>query len=133
MLPVPSRHRSLTLFAVAIAAQVLFLAIQIRRGQQVRLIRVWAIESVSPLGRGAAWSVDGIRGLWNSYVALRHMREQNDQLRKEVGTLKIRNDQLESRAAEADRLANLLGFRDQHAEVQMLAARVIVRQPGTIL
>ncbi len=76
MLPIPSRHRSLTLFAVAIAAQVLFLAIQIRRGQQVRLIRVWAIESVSPLGRGAAWSVDGTRGLWNNYVALRHMREE---------------------------------------------------------
>jgi rod shape-determining protein MreC len=129
MLPVPSRHRSLTLFAVAIAAQVLFLAIQIRRGQQVRLIRVWAIESVSPLGRGAAWSVDGIRGLWNNYVALRHMREENDQLRKEMGTLKIRNEQLESRAAEADRLANLLGFRDQHAEVQMLAARVIGATP----
>ena len=88
MLPVPSRHRSLTLFAVAIAAQVLFLAIQIRRGQQVRLIRVWAIESVSPLGRGAAWSVDGIRGLWNNYVALRHMREENDQLRKQMGTLR---------------------------------------------
>jgi len=129
MLPLPSRHRSLTLFAVAIAAQVLFLAIQIRRGQQVRLIRVWAIESVSPLGRGAAWSVDGIRGLWNNYVALRHMREENDQLRTELGALKIRNAQLESRSVEADRLANLLGFRDQHAEVQMLAARVIGATP----
>ena len=129
MLPIASRHRSVTLFAVAIAAQVLFLAIQIRRGQQVRLIRVWAIESVSPLGRGAAWSVDGIRGLWNNYVALRHMREENDQLRTEIGALKIHNEQLESRAAEADRLANLLGFRDQHAEVQMVAARVIGATP----
>jgi rod shape-determining protein MreC len=126
---VPSRHRSLTLFAAAIAAQVLLLAIQIRRGQQVRLIRVWAIESVSPLGRGAAWSVDGVRGLWNNYVALRHMREENDQLRGEVGELRMRNSQLESRAAEADRLAGLLGFRDVHSEVQMLAARVIGASP----
>lgn len=129
MLPIPSRHRSLTLLAAALAAQILFLAIQIRRGQQVRLIRVWAVESVSPLGRGAAWSVDGVRGLWNNYVALRHMREENDQLRKDMGALQIRNEQLESRAAEADRLANLLGFRDQHAEVQMLAARVIGATP----
>jgi rod shape-determining protein MreC len=126
---VPSRHRSLTLFAAAIAAQVLLLAIQIRRGQQVRLIRVWAIESVSPLGRGAAWSVDGVRGLWNNYVALRHMREENDQLRGEVGELRMRNSQLESRAAEADRLAGLLGFRDVHSEVQTLAARVIGASP----
>jgi rod shape-determining protein MreC len=128
-LPIPSRHRSLTLFAAAIAAQILLLALQIRRGQQVRLIRVWAIESVSPLGRGAAWSVDGARGLWNSYVALRHLREEDDQLRTEVGELRMRNAQLESRAGEADRLAALLGFRDAHAEVQTLAARVIGASP----
>jgi rod shape-determining protein MreC len=128
-LPIPSRHRSLTLFAAAIAAQILLLALQIRRGQQVRLIRVWAIESVSPLGRGAAWSVDGARGLWNNYVALRHLREEDDQLRTEVGELRMRNAQLESRAAEADRLAALLGFRDAHAEVQTLAARVIGASP----
>ena len=95
----------------------------------MRLIRVWAIESVSPLGRGAAWSVDGVRGLWNNYVALRHLREQDDQLHSEVAALRMRNAQLESRAAEADRLAGLLGFRDTHAEVQMLAARVIGATP----
>src|SRR5207302_6320723 len=128
-LPIPSRHRSLALFAAALAAQILLLALQIRRGQQVRLIRVWAIESVSPLGRGAAWSVDGVRGLWNNYVALRHLREQDDQLRTEMAGLRMRNAQLESRAAEADRLAGLLGFRDAHAEVQMLAARVIGATP----
>ncbi len=111
------------------AAQVLLLAIQIRRGQQVRLIRVWAIESVSPLGRGAAWSVDGVRGIWNNYVALRHMREENEQLHTELGELRMRNSQLESRAAEADRLAGLLGFRDVHTEVQTLAARVIGASP----
>jgi rod shape-determining protein MreC len=128
-LPIPSRHRSLALFAAALAAQVLLLALQIRRGQQVRLIRVWAIESVSPLGRGAAWSVDGVRGLWNNYVALRHLREQDDQLRTEMAGLRMRNAQLESRAAEADRLAGLLGFRDAHADVQMTAARVIGATP----
>jgi rod shape-determining protein MreC len=129
MLPVASRHRSLTLLAAAIAAQVMLLAIQIKRGQQVRLIRVWAIESVSPLGRGAAWSVDGVRGVWNNYVALRHLHEENDQLRTELGALRMRNSELESRAAEADRLAGLLGFRDGHAEVQTLAARVIGASP----
>jgi len=128
-LAIPSRHRSLTLFAAALAAQILLLAVQIRRGQQVRPIRVWAIESVSPLGRGAAWSVDGVRGLWNNYVALRHLREENDQLRTEMGALRMRNAQLESRAAEADRLAGLLGFRDAHTEVQMIAARVIGASP----
>ena len=43
--------------------------------------------------------------------------------------LKLRNAELEGRAAEADRLAQLLGFREAHAEVPMLAARVIGGSP----
>ena len=37
--------------------------------------------------------------------------------------------ELEGRAAEAERLSSLLGFRDTHAEVPMLAARVIGGSP----
>ena len=43
--------------------------------------------------------------------------------------MKLRNAELEGRAAEADRLADLLGFREAHAEVPMLAARVIGGSP----
>ena len=50
MLAIPSRHRSLTLLGIVLAAQILLLAIQIKREQQVRLIRVWAVEAVAPLG-----------------------------------------------------------------------------------
>jgi rod shape-determining protein MreC len=107
----------------------LLLALQIRRGQQARLIRVSVIESVSPLGRAAAWSVEGVRGLWNNYVALWHTRAEDKQLRAEIAELRMRNAQLESRSAEAARLANLLGFRDEHTEVQMVAARVIGVSP----
>ena len=131
MLALPSRHRSLTLFGVVLAAQVLLLAIQIKREQQVRLIRIWAVESVAPLGRATAWIVDGVGGGWSHYVALRHTRQQNEELQAELNRLKLRNAELEGRAAEADRLSHLLGFRDTHPEVQMLAARVIGASPDT--
>ena len=57
MLAVPSRHRSLTLLVTILAAQLLLLAIQIKRETQVRLIRIWAVESVAPVGRASAWTV----------------------------------------------------------------------------
>src|SRR5262249_9942508 len=53
------------------------------------------------------------------------VRRENLELRQEVERLKLRISQLESRAAESDRLAALLGFREAHPEVPMLAARVI--------
>jgi len=112
-----------------LAVQLLLLAVQIKRGTQVRLIRIWAVEMVSPLGRMTAWTTDGVSAVWNNYVALRHLRQQNDDLQKELDRLKLRNAELEGRSAEADRLAQLLGFRETHAEVPMLAARVIGGSP----
>jgi rod shape-determining protein MreC len=129
MAAIPSRHRSLTLFASVLAAQVLLLAVQIKREQQVRLIRVWAVESAAPLGRAATWTLDGIRGGWSDYIGLRHLRQENEQLHAEANILMLRNAELEGRAAEADRLSLLLGFRDTHREVPMLAARIIGASP----
>ena len=102
---------------------------QIKREQQVRLIRVWAIECVTPLGRAAAWISDGIDGIWSDYIALWHLRKENGELREERDQLKMRNAELKGRAAEADRLSALLGFRDAHSEVPMLPARVIGASP----
>src|SRR5665213_3408 len=129
MIAIPSRHRSLTLLATVLVLQLLLLAVQIKREQQVRLIRVWAIEMVTPLGRAAAWVTDGVSGAWTGYIALRHLRRENSDLRAERDQLKMHNAELEGRAAEADRLSALLGFRDAHTEVPMLPARVIGASP----
>lgn len=112
-----------------LALQLLLLAIQIKRQSQVRLIRVWAVETAAPVGRTAAWTSDGVGGIWRNYIALWHARQENDQLQAELNTLKLRNLELEGRAAEADRLSQLLGFREQQSAVPMLAARVIGGSP----
>ena len=125
MIAIPSRHRSLVLLATVLAAQVFLLAVQIRREPQGRLIRVWTISLISPLERAGSWSVTHVRGAWNHYIALRGERRENEQLRQEVEALKLRAQQLEGRAAEADRLSTLLDFRQAHAETPLLAARVI--------
>jgi len=125
MIAIPSRHRSLTLLAAIVLAQVLLLAVQIKSDRQVRLIRVWSVTMVSPLQRVGAWTIGHIHAGWSNYVDLRHTRRENQDLRSEVERLRRRNGELEGRAAEADRLADLFGFRQAHAEVPMLAARVI--------
>jgi len=109
--------------------QLLLLAIQIKRQSQVRLIRVWAVETAAPVGRTAAWTSDGVGGIWRNYIALWHTRQENDQLQAQLNTLKLRNAELEGRAAEADRLGQLLGFREQQSSVPMVAARVIGGSP----
>src|SRR5712691_720370 len=131
MLAIPSRHKSLTLLGSVIVAQVLLLAAQIKRERQVRLIRIWAVESISPVQRVSSWIIDKLGSGWGGYIGLRHAREENDELRAERDQLKVRNAELEGRAHEADRLAALLNFRESHSEVPMAAARVVGASPDS--
>jgi rod shape-determining protein MreC len=126
MIAVPGRHRSLALLGGVLLAQVLLLAVQIRRDtQHVRLIRVWAVGMVTPFERAGTWTITKVRGTWNGYFALVHTHRDDLAMKAEMDRLKIQNAELQGQSAEAQRLAAMLGFINAHAEVPMVAARVI--------
>ena len=125
MAGIPSRHKSLVLLAGVIVLQVVLLAVQIKRDSQGRLLRVWTVGAVSPFERAGAKGIGNIRGTWSHYFALQNTSRENEELKRENDALKLRVNQLQSKAAESDRLAALLNFRQSQHDVPMLAARVI--------
>jgi rod shape-determining protein MreC len=125
VLAVPIRHRSFTLLATMLVAQVLLLAYQIKRDSHVRLIRVWAVDAMTPPERAGTWAIGKVHHVWSGYFNLLHVRRDNQALEEQIHNLELRNAQLESEAAEAQRLETLLAFRDAHPSSQVLAARVI--------
>jgi rod shape-determining protein MreC len=125
MAGIPSRHKSLVLLAGVILLQVVLLAVQIKRDSQGRLLRVWTVGAMSPFQRAGAKGIGNIRGTWSHYFALQNTSRDNEQLRRENDELKMQVNQLQSKAAEADRLAALLNFRQAQRNVPMLGARVI--------
>jgi rod shape-determining protein MreC len=125
MAGIPSRHKSLVLLAGVILLQVVLLAVQIKRDSQGRLLRVWTVGAMSPFQRAGAKGIGNIRGTWSHYFALQNTSRDNEQLRRENDELKMQVNQLQSKAAEADRLAALLNFRQTQRNVPMLGARVI--------
>src|SRR5438445_1465568 len=131
MVAIPSRHRSLVLLAGVILLQVLLLAVQIKRDSQGRLIRSWTVGAVSPFERAGSYGFGWFRDIWRHYFALRNTTKDNEELRRETDALKLQVAQLQGKAAEADRLALLLNFRQSHTDVPMVAARVIGGSAGT--
>ena len=113
------------MLASVVLAQVLLLAFQIKREHDVRLIRYWTVELVTPAERAGTWTLSKIGGVWKGYVGLRDARRENLRLRNQAELLGLRNRDLESRAVEAQRLRVLLDFREAHAEARMMAAQVI--------
>ncbi|HEX4545182.1 MAG TPA: rod shape-determining protein MreC [Candidatus Acidoferrum sp.] len=130
MVAIPSRHKSLVLLAGVIVLQVLLLAVQIKRDSQGRLIRVWTVGAVSPFERAGSYGFGWIRDVWHHYFALQNTTRDNEDLRRENDRLKLQITQLRGKAAEADRLAALLSFRQSHEDVPMIVARVIGASAG---
>jgi rod shape-determining protein MreC len=130
MVGVPSRHKSLVLLGGVILLQVLLLAVQIKRDSQGRLIRSWTVGAVSPFERAGSYGLGWFRDVWRHYFALRNTTRDNEELRRENDALKLQVAQLQGKAAEADRLALLLNFRQSHADVPMVGARVIGGSAG---
>jgi len=131
MVAIPSRHKSLALLSGVLLAQVLLLAVQIKKDSRGRLIRVWVISAASPFERTGAWGFGKMRGVWNHYFALQTTARENEALRAENDALKLTISEMQSRSAEADRLATLLNFKRAHAAASLLAARVIAVSAGT--
>lgn len=129
MVDIPTRRRPLALLAIVVVAQVLLLAFQVRhtarsQNHDVPLIRYWAAEAILPIERVGSWMFSGIGGFWSGYIDLRHERAENIRLRSENAGLKLRNSELETQAADAQRMDSLLQFRREHPEAPMIAAEV---------
>src|SRR5258707_8881594 len=125
MIAIPSRHKSLVLLAGVVIVQMLFLAVQIKRDSQGRLIRSWTVGAISPFERTGAWGFGRVRGIWTHYFALQNTSRENEDLRRENDALKLHLEQLRNKAAEGDRPAPPINFRQLKRNLPKLGARVI--------
>ena len=122
-----SRYRNLTILAALLFVQVLGLAIQVKRpGENApsRLIRIWAVDAVTPLERAIVGFQNGVRGIWGNYFYLRGVRQENRELKQKIEQLEIERVRLTEDAEQAHRLQTLLGFKEQFI-AKTVAAQVI--------
>jgi rod shape-determining protein MreC len=119
-----SRYRNLTALLLLIVGQLLLLAYQVKAGEDVRLIRIWAVTAVTPMARAIEWVRGGTGGFFSGYVFLRNVQQENHQLREYNSQLKLKNQFLTSELGTADRAKALLEFRSRIPS-RTLPARVI--------
>lgn len=121
------RYRNVTILAAAIFVQILGLAIQVKRSaenQSSRLIRVWAVDAITPLEKGIVRAQTGASDLWHNYFYLRGVRQENRALKEQLEQLQLEQVRLQQDANQAHRLQTLLGFKEQFI-AKTLAAQVI--------
>ena len=127
-----SRFKNPLVLIVILLAQMIALATQVRRPgdpsgpdiRQVRLIRMWVMSLMVPFERMSYLAGHGVRGAWADYVDLRHVRQQDQDMKKQLSQLRLERAAISEDAVEAKRLRTLLDFR-QHYIQATVAAQVI--------
>ncbi len=120
------RYRNLLVLLVMLVAQIVGLAVQVRRtsagavsldpqdGPGVRLIRLWANALVTPSERLIHSSKLGAGNLWQGYIDLRHVRDQNQDLQKTIDRLRLEQAALLEDARQGQRLQGLMAFQEKY-------------------
>jgi rod shape-determining protein MreC len=121
------RYRNLTILVGVLFLQVLGLAVQVKRigdAQSTRLIRIWAVDTITPFEKTLVWSQNGGRDLWRNYFFLRGVRAENRELKAQIDQMRLQQVRLSEDAEQAHRLQQLMGFREQVIS-KTVAAQVI--------
>ena len=125
-----NRYRNITVLLLVLFAQLVLLAVQVKNGQDVQLIRVWTVTAVTPVAR----MVEGVRGggsgFLRNYLLLHDANADNLRLRAEVDRLKLDNIYLKTELSRADR-AKALELFQQHTASKFVAATIIVLGAGS--
>ncbi|MBA3913950.1 MAG: rod shape-determining protein MreC [Acidobacteriales bacterium] len=122
-----SRYRNLIALALALSVQVVGLAVQVKRSvdrEPTRLIRIWTVNTITPLEKSIVGLQSWSRELWSSYLDLRGVRRQNEMLKSQIDQMRLEQVRLGEDARQAHRLQVLLGFKEQYLS-QTVAAQVV--------
>jgi len=122
------RYRNLIILVGVLFLQVLGLAMQVKKNgvdeEKTRLIRIWAVNAITPLERTLVWVENGSGDLWHNYFYLRGVRAENRQLKEQIEEMRLQQVRLADDAAQARRLQVLLAFKEQFIS-HTVAAQVI--------
>jgi len=122
-----TRYRNASFLVAVLFVQMLMLGVQVKRtdeNRSTRLIRVWAVDAITPFEKLIVGIQHGVAGLWHEYFYLRGVRQENRDLKQQIERMQLEEVRLKNDADQARRLQKLLGFKEQVIS-KVLPAQVI--------
>lgn len=124
------RQRTGYLFLAVMMGQIILISAQVQSRSGVSVLQAVTFGAFSRVQRGTASVVHGGRNVWDSYFALRSVREENESLRKQVADLEVRLQEQRALAARSVQLQELMNLRSS-VSLPLLAAEVIAGNPNS--
>ena len=118
------RQRPGIVLGAAILLHVVLISAQVNTQSGLPVLQVVAFGGFAEVQRATMAVVDGVRGMWSGYVALRQVQSENAALKQEVQNLQVRLQEEHAEAQRTDNLRQLLELRER-ANLDTVAAEVI--------
>jgi len=106
------RQRSGHLFLVVMLGHILLISAQVNSTSGVPVLEAVTFSLMSEVQRAASSAVSGALHVWSGYIGLRHLKDENDVLKREIAAAQIA---VQEQRALADRtlgLQRLLALRN---------------------
>jgi rod shape-determining protein MreC len=111
MAVVDIRRRTGYLFLAVIVGHVILISTQVTTKRGVPMLQDAVFGVFSEVQRGANAVTTGVRTSWQDYFALQQVRSENDQLKKDIGDLRVRLQQERALAQQTQSLQKLLDLK----------------------
>ncbi|MBN2224732.1 MAG: rod shape-determining protein MreC [Deltaproteobacteria bacterium] len=135
MLSFLRRNKGALAGAVIFVSSILLIGYPTMDGAVAKWGRQAMLGLFSPIQGIVSSAADKIRDVWDQYIFLRDMKEENEDLRRLVGEISTKYDNLKTLYIETEkknkRLEEILGFSER-APYTLMPARVIGRDPSIL-
>ena len=118
------RQRSGYLFLAVTLGQILLVSAQVNSKSGVPVIESVTFGIFSEVQRGLSGGFLGIRSVWTGYIGLRHVKAENDALKRDLAAAQVAVQEQRALADRTRGLENLLGLRQQ-LKLNTIAAEII--------
>jgi rod shape-determining protein MreC len=118
------RHRSGYLFLTVVLGQIILISAQVNSRTGVPILEAVVFGIFAEVQRSSSAAVSGARHVWNGYVGLRHVKAENDNLKRQLAAAQIQMQEQQALADRSRSLEELLHLRDR-SNLSTTAAEII--------
>jgi rod shape-determining protein MreC len=126
------RRRASLVIVVLILCAGFFVYLQLSNRSNMDALHTLGLRVLSPFQRVFHWGIGSVHSVFNNYVFLANLKEENHRLQEEVRRLKREQADLRESAQAFERLRRLLLFKER-VPVTMISAEVIAYSPSAWL
>ncbi|MEZ5363692.1 MAG: rod shape-determining protein MreC [Bryobacterales bacterium] len=116
-----ARYRNIATLVVVVVAQLILLGYQVRRDDDMSLLRAWVVGAVTPVNRVMHGGYSMVASGWTHYFWLIGARSENETLKRDLDRIRLENAELRRDVQRYQRQQRLVSVQNSIASQTLIA------------